>query len=178
VKPEYVSASGLNSLTRNQVETFLNRWNATVWSVAANSVVFDTVIFDAIQSEGFWDRDVAGIVFTETDYDQATGVHTVEADYKNSPLLSSLPDATIERIVLSKGASIIAHPTNKITFAITRNTVFDVFKQEVKERTDGMYASRQFYFTQEAVNIALANGGSVAVTRQQALNYLHNRLDD
>jgi len=177
VKPEFVSVSGLNSLTRDQVETFLNRWNATVVSIGQNEVVFDATVFNAIKSDGFWNRDVSLVGFTEIDYNSSTGVHRVEANYSASDLNQLSPDQ-IESYIVWRGGVINKHPTSKVTFDINRIDVFAVFKQDVRTKTSGDYNRRSFKLLQQHIDIALANNGTLSVTRQQFAQYIYNRLND
>lgn len=188
-KPEFVSVSGLNSLTRAQVENYLGRWNATVKNAAANEVVFDTVVYDAICSEGFWGRDTVMLAFAENSYNATTGVHEIECDYRNDPVLSNIDPVKIEQEIAEKGGTIIRHPTNKVTFQIARSSVFDVFKDDVRQRVDGIYARRTFKVLSEHIDMALASesqhpqtgemiSGSMEITRTQWAQYVYNRLDD
>lgn len=178
VKPEMVSVSGLNGLTRNQVETYLNRWNCTIYSIAQNEVIFDAQILTCIQSQGFWGKDTTLLVFDEKDYDEATGVHQVDVDYSNDPVISALPKVTINNHIEKRGGTVLNHPTGGVRFEISRASVFSVFKLDVKEAIDGIYARRKFKLLQAHVDMALGNGGTLSVTRQQLATYIYNRLDD
>jgi hypothetical protein len=176
VKQEYVSVSGLAGLTREMVENYLNNWGASIYSIAANSVVFDVTVFGAISSTSFWGgRNISGIEFTENDYDSTTGIHTVEADYSGV----AIEPNTVELLVMKNGGTIVKHPTSKITFTIQRSTVFEIFKQSVKEAIDGTpYSQRQFKIPTQYVQAALDNEGTLSVTWAQFAAYVRNRLDD
>jgi len=175
-KPEVVSASGLNSLTRDKVESFLNKWGATVHSIAANEVVFDAIVFNAIKSDGFWGRDVSLFGWSETAYNQTTGMHTVELDYSNYPTLN--PDIIIQKIT-DRGGEIVETIPNKIVFDIERSVVFDAFKLDVKERLEAMpYSRRKFKVPEQYVQMALDAGGTLEITQQQFATYIYNRLND
>lgn len=171
-----VSASGLNSLTREQVETYLNKWGCSVYSVAVNEVVFDAVVFDVICSSGFWDdKDVSNISFSENSYDQTTGIHNIEIDYSATSLLES----TVINIIESKGGSITSSPTGKVNFDINRSSVFDEFKLAVKYAIESqIYSRRQFKIPSEYVQMALDADGTLNITRQQFATYIYNRLND
>jgi hypothetical protein len=118
------------------------------------------------------------ISFSEISYNQTTGVHQVEADYKNDPVLSTMPKENIEEAIIQRGGVIIAHPTNKVRFEVTRADVFDEFKFDVKERLDPQYSQRQFKIPSAYVQQALSNGGTLSVTKTQFATYVRNRLDD
>lgn len=175
-KAELVSASGLNGLTRDKVETFLNNWGASVVGIAANSVVFDVTVANSIASQGFWGGlDISMAVFTEKSYEQATGIHNTEIDYTN--VIGATPERVASEIV-NRGCTVTQNATNKMRFDCGRDTAFSNFKLDVVQRAEGSFSRRKWAFTQEAIDLALANGGSYSLTRQQALAYLHNRLLD
>lgn len=176
-KSHLVSASGLNGLTREKVENYLNNWNATVLGIGPNAVVFEARIRNAIWSNGFWGRDVSAINFTEEAYDQGTGVHTMYAD---AEAIASLTRDQIAGIIINRGCTITnVHPNKKqYTFECGRDTVFAEFKRDVKDKVDGFYSDRKWYIIKQFIDLAYANGGNVDMTRQDALQYLHNRLLD
>ncbi|HCV42633.1 MAG TPA: hypothetical protein DGH68_04045 [Bacteroidetes bacterium] len=176
-KASLVSASGLNSLTREKVEAFLNKWGASIISVAANSVTFDILISHAIQSDGFWDRDVSDFVFTETGYVQTGGIHTTEANY--SSVAEANPNNVAAAIVRAGGTVINNDAINKkMTFTIPRSTVLDKFKGDVGEKTYGPFACRATILTPAAVDAIIAAGGNITRTKAQVASYLHDRLTD
>ena len=58
--------SQYGGITRDQVEAYLNRWNATVTDIAANSVTFRFFLAQLASSEGFFGgHNVAAVVFDE-----------------------------------------------------------------------------------------------------------------
>lgn len=182
-KPECVSVSGLGGLTREMVEAYLNTWNATVFSVAANEVVFDALVYDAVCSEGFWERDISSISFKEKAYTQATGIHRIEADYTDDPELCARPKAEIEDYIEQRGGTIEVHAASKVTFEIQRTAVLDWFEQNVKANVDDLYSRRKFYFPQDVIDEAPTDPqdpayGTAEMTRQQAASRVHYRLDD
>ena len=177
VKPELVSISGVNGLTRTQVENFLNRWGAEVVSTSPNEVIFDVTIYNAAISTAFWDKELVLIAFTEKAYHSTTGIHQIEANYSSDPDISALSKMQIDSFIASRGGVIINHPTNKVNFEISRETIFATFKEDVRQKTDTIYSPRKFYFDPADVQLALDNGGSIAITRQQLVNRIRYRLD-
>ena len=177
-KPELVSASGLNNLTRDKVESWLNRWNMIVTGASARNVNFEAGIFNAIKSEAFWEEDPVGVTFEETDYVPSTGIHSVRAYYTGAPIADRFTKLGLEDFLTVRGAVVTSHPTGRVNFDISRASMLEWYKQEVKSKIDDVFARRKWYFTRAAVDLALANAGTLTATRQQALNYLHNRLLD
>jgi hypothetical protein len=167
-----VAAGGAGGVTREQVEAYLNRWRATVNSVAANAVTFTTVIFQAVASEGFWRRDVSAVGFTEVSYTQATGSHRVRADY---PAAVSAAEAAF--LVTSRGGVITSHNTGarRITFDITRALVRSHFEQDVRDRLEGVWSRRRFRLTDAEVTAAESAGGAVTRTAAQVQAALLDR---
>lgn len=176
-KPEFISVSGLGGLTILQIEAYLNGWNGVIFSAGQNEVVFDMAVFDAIKSNGFWSTSTSLVIFDEKSYNQATGVHEVEANYGASSL-AGLPDDVIEKRIIDRGGVVTRRPTNKITFEINRTSVLDVFKEDVKRSIDGIFARRRFKLLPSHIQMAIDNAGTLSVTRQQFAQYIYNRLDD
>ena len=140
VRSSYVNnISGEGKITRDMVESFLNRWGAIVFTAGDNEVVFDVRILDAIKSTGFWGGwDVLdSLVLTELSYNQGTGVHRIEINYGGV----SIPDPyTINRERLIKGLkrrfTNIVHDdvANTITSDTDRATVRELFQEDVKRK--------------------------------------------
>lgn len=174
MKPEVVSVSGLNSLTRAQVETWLNNWGCTVQSIAANEVVFDAIVFNCLKSKGFWNYNVSAVTFVEKAYNKTTGIHQVEARYG-----TSLSVAAVESAITSKGGVVVSRATGKITFEINRTAVFDEFKIDLKQAVESAsFSRRRFKVLPQHIQMAIDAGGTLSVTKQQWAQYVYNRLND
>lgn len=165
------SASGLGHVTRAQVETFINSWGGSVVSVAANKVVFDITILDAIKSSGYWDIDLAGVIFTEVSYDPATGVHVIDADYNaidNNP-------SYIETFLEGKVKSIVSHANKVIRFEIDRDMVRTEFEGDIARGAKQSIERRRWYVPPATVDTVVGLGGVVTVTPTQLTAYLKDR---
>jgi hypothetical protein len=167
-----VASGGAGGITREQVEAFLNNWNATVNSAAANSVNFTCVILNAIRSAGFWNRDVSALSFTEVSYTQATGNHRVRADYP-----AAMTAAQVEDAVRVRGGVITSHNTGarRITFDITRATVRSHFEATVIARLGSAWNRRRFRLTDAEVSAIESAGGVVTRTPAQVQAALRDR---
>jgi hypothetical protein len=176
-KAEHVSASGLNGLTRDIVESYLNNWGGVVQAINPNSVQFRANVTDVILSDGFWGRSVPDGVLTETSYSSSTGIHSFSLNYG---LIPSIPLADLAAIVTGNGCVITGNKPaqKKATFDCGRDTVFSQFKQDVKVRTDTYFARRKWRITQSAIDAIIAAGGSIELTRDQMLDFWHSRLTD
>lgn len=177
VRRDLVSASGLNRMTREAVEQFLDSWGATVASITLGEVNFVASVFSAIESDGFWQMDVSGGVFTETAYDQTTGLHTVRVTY------GAIPGANQNNVaakIVSRGCTVVGNQPaqQRMTFTCSRDNVFSLFKESVKEQFDGQYSPYRWRLTQEGIDALVAAGGRLQLTKAQAIAYLRNRLDD
>lgn len=176
IKPEFVSASGLNRLTRAQVEQWLNRWGATVDSVSQGEVNFTANVRNAIWSEGFWGHSTALVNFDEQAYDPVTGIHSMWADLS---LIESMTEADLAAIIVNHGCVNVKKPKHKtFTFDCSRQTVFGEFKDSVKEALNGQFSVRRWRLNQTALDAIVAAGGSLEVTKGQLAPYLINRIDD
>lgn len=167
-----VAAGGAGGIAREQVEAFLNNWNATVNSVAANSVNFTSGILNAIRSAGFWNRDVSAITFTEVSYTQASGNHRVRADYP-----AGMTAAQVEDAIRIRGGVITTHNTGtrRVTFDITRATVRSHFEATVAARLGNLWNRRRFRLTEAEVAAIEAAGGIVTRTPAQVQATLRDR---
>lgn len=158
-------AANQYGLTRQQVEAWLNNWGATVVNVDTNEVRFDVTIAALYQSEGFWDANPAdhNIIVTETNYDQPTGVHTVEIDAIGSPIaINEITDR-----VESAGAQIIEITGPVIIAEFYRNVVRSHFQEAVAEQLDRMVRQRRYYISEADVDAVVAAGGQLDVTLAQ-----------
>jgi len=173
--------SGLGDITREQAEAWLNRWNAVVVSASKNNVRFDIWAFDnlgapgAIQSEGLWGRDTTGVIFNEILYSQGNGTHRVSADYS---VFSNASPKGIENRITDIGGTIISHPTNVVTFTVTRSGLYTRFKNDVSRKLSKLIAKRQFYFGSGVIDTIKGNGGITEATLAEFQTYVKNRLDD
>lgn len=171
-----VSASMKGALTREEVETFLNKWGAEVIDISSNEVRFSATVTDAIKSEGFWGRTVPEGILTETAYDQVTGVHTTRLDYGTLPIGIN----ELAAIITENGCEITTHkPAQKWgLFTCGRDTVFAQFKQSVKHALDGQFSLRRWRLPAAAIQMIIDAGGSLTVTKSQVMDAIKNRLDD
>lgn len=166
------ATSGL--ITRDAVEQFIAEWNGAVVSVAANDVRFDITIADALRSRAFWDRDLTGVVFTELNYDQATGVHRMQADYS---ALGANPTA-VERQVLHRGCAVVSNTGTVITFEADRSAVRDRFIADIQHRGRRPVAHCQYYVGAGVVDYIVGQGGTITTDAATAASYVRSKLDD
>ena len=174
---ENVSATGQNSLTREQIENYLLKWNCTVDSIAPNEVTFTLRLWQALQSAGFWNSDDSGLIgFTLVSYDEQSGDAIVDMN-----ISGVLAQWTLERIatsVIDNGGSIVNYTEPVGRFSINRSIVLNKFQSDVKEKIDTTYCRRQFYFNSSDIDIIIAAGGIITLNKNQLLNQINSKLDD
>jgi hypothetical protein len=161
-------------ITRAMVESFLNKWNASVVSASTNEIIFDVLIMDTLESEGFWDIDVSNAIFTDTDYNIVTGIHVVQIDYSamgNGPTY-------VERYVMQRGGVIVSHDSRILTAEFSSADLFKEFKKSVSERFEDRILKRRYYIENSVVDNIITNGGQISVPNSIALGYIKDRLDD
>ncbi len=134
-------------ITRQMVEAFLTRWNASIVSAAENNIVFDIGVYNASISQAFHDRDVSQIVFTDLGYEQSTGVHSIRADYSAVQISAT----AIERHIIGKGGIINDHQSGIITYDIDRDTVIASFQREIAEKSDGVVERRRYHLSEDDI---------------------------
>lgn len=142
------------------VENYLTLWSATVQSVAANEVVFDAGVYNAATSSGFWDIDADefdGYVFTEESYDANTGEHVINLDHSSS----SRNPTWVESHVTQRVDDVMSHENRVIQFMVTRGTVMDAFKADVKRRLRTRIAHRRYRLGDAVVTISFLKAGKL-----------------
>ena len=173
---EGVSASLKGAITRDEVESLLNKWGAEVLEIAPNSVTFAATVTDAIKSEGFWGMVPPAGVLTETAYNQATGTHTMRLNYATIPL-------SVERLaaIITENSCVVTlhKPAQKYAlFTCGKDNVFAQFKLSVKQALDGQFSLRRWRLPAAAIQAIIDAGGSLEVTKAQVMDTIKNRLDD
>jgi hypothetical protein len=166
---------GAGKITRAMVETYLTNWGASVFSVADNEVVFDVRIYNAAISQGFWDTDLTGIIFSEISYVQATGVHTIQVNY-TAKIAWKAKD--VEMRITMKGGTIISNNSGIARFTITRAAVSDAFKMDVKQKVKQTLYRRQYYFPSALMDSIISMGGVQTTNKATVLSVIHNRLTE
>lgn len=171
-----VNSLNYGVITRDQVETFINNWGGTVFSFGTNEVIFDITIFDAIKSKSFWQKDTSGIVFIETNYDQGTGVHTIEADYS----ALSVSPTYIETLINNNGATVTAHSDRVITFDIARSVVREAFELDIKTevKKQNIIEQRRYYVNLGVVDFIIGQGGTYQTDFATLSGYIHDKVSD
>ena len=177
--------TNIAAITRDQVESYLNNWNAQVFSVASNEVVFDVAVYEddennpgVLQSTKFWDLEsVNGLVFGEQSYDSGSGDHRVSCDYSTYSNFGVDPKR-VEAIVATRGGIPVSNIHQVIIFDINRSDVFTLFKEEVRNLLEKRIYPRKFRIPEATVDNIISGGGTIDVTLAQLQSYLINRLDE
>lgn len=166
------NASQTLGITREQVESFLNKWSANITSVGINSVEFTVALENVFQSEGFWDVPIGGVIFE----DNYNGVdhHHLTINYSaigNSPTY-------MERYVMGKGGLIVSHENKIIVCEFESTDAFSVFKEAVDLRFNQIILKKRYYVSNAVVDAIVSNGGVMSVPNSVALSYIKDKLDD
>jgi hypothetical protein len=158
----------LGSISKADVEAFINSWGGSVYSYGDNEVIFDIAIYNALKSQAFWDITVNSIIFTEVSYNQTTGIHRVKADYsalKNNPTY-------VERFVKGKGLSIISHADKQLIYDANRLVVRDVFQKDIQEKIRRTVRRRRYCIPESVVDTIISNGGMVSTNETTLATYI------
>lgn len=166
------NVSEVGGITRDQVETYINKWSGTVNSFSNNTVTFTISIFNAIKSSGFWNKNTDNVIWTELDY--TNGVHTVQADFTNVNVTS----LSVEDHMSEKGANIISNNNNIIVFSIDRATIRNDFQSSIIRKVKRQIKRRRYYLPENILTIIDSNGGTYTTTKATALLYIKDKLDD
>jgi len=170
--------TGEGRITRDMVESFLNKWNATVFSTATNEVVFDIAIFDAIKSEGFFGGlDLFDLIFTEIIYTKGTGVHRIEIDY-SAKTFENTDERDSFAKALRRNFTLIDNDfaTRVITVETDRDTVRGAFQEDVRRKVEVPLVCRKFHLPSSVMDVIMAAGGIYGATQAQYLSYIRNKM--
>lgn len=178
-------ATNVAAVTRTQVESYLNNWNAEIFSASTNEVIFDIAIFEddnnnpgALQSKKFWDlNSVDNLNFTEIYYNSGPGDHRISCNYSNYSSFGVNSSQVAARVSM-RGGIIVSNDSELIIFDINRNDVFNVFKEEVRQLLEKSIYKRQFRISEALVDTIMSGGGSVNATLAQLQNYIINQVDE
>jgi hypothetical protein len=158
-------------VTKAKVEGFINNWGGTVFSEDTNEIVFDITVEAIYKSAGFWGQLPAdlGIVITETDYDQDTGIHTATVD---------ATDATITLLTIKKklesadGITITSISAPTATIEVERQAIRQHFIGELQFHVNKTIVSRRWAISEAGVSAAESASGYLEVTPIQLANNL------
>jgi hypothetical protein len=168
-----VAPGSARGLTRPQVEGFINSWGGSVVSVATNEVRFDITIQSIYKSEGFWEVNPAalGIVITETNYVQATGIHTATIDLTASNVKPAAAQARVE----SKGGTVLSYAAGIATVTFERVAVRQAFQNAVRAAIKKVWRRRRYGMPIADVDAAVAAGGVLTITQAELASKLLDR---
>ena len=158
-------ADDSGSFTQAEVQPFIDRWNGQFVEVFEGKVRFSLSVFGIISSPHFWQKPVAGVIFTVLG--TGDGRATIRVDYS---ALSVTPNA-VASLVTSRHGEILSHVGSVIEFDIAVSKLLRPVYVSLRE-LEKLIAKRRFRFTDTAVDSCLANGGHMNVTAQQAQNNL------
>ena len=183
------NVSGEAAITKDQVEAFLLRWNCVVNGFADNSVTFDIALWQALQSEGFWNRDVSAFTFTLDSYTQSTGV----AEVTVTGIADDKAVETAIRAIEERGGVVSSSTSTSVSFSIDRSDLVDKFKSDVSQKTRGTWCRKQYYLSEAVVDQAIAMldtfdseeppnqltwAGQIELTQAELLAALNNKLEE
>ncbi len=159
-------------ITKDEVESFIQSWNGTVFSWGNNEVVFDIKIYDALVSQSFWEMPLTGVVFSGVSYDQETGIHTIQCDYTG---ISRNP-TDVENYVRGKGLDIIYHNERIIRYEATRAKARELFQNDLKEKSRKKITRRRYYLTSAVLDYIVGQGGTITTDKETLLSYIKDKV--
>ena len=169
-----VNPSGLGKITKDEVENFIQGWGGSVFSFADNEVIFDILISDAIESQSFWDVPIGGVNFTGTNYDQGTGVHTIEIDYNSIGNNSTY----IERHITFEGGVVLSNQDKIIIAEFSRSDVKNDFEKSIREKARKTIVERKYYIGSGVVDNIISQGGTVETDISTLIGYLQDKTQE
>lgn len=175
------SPTGANAITREKVERFLTEWGCTNISAAANSVSFTFSLWNAVRSEGFWNVPLIQTKesFVLNSYSGRIGriTFTVIPDAFPNMTQEQLTQM-ITRKVQERGGSNLTVNYPAFTFDIERSDILTKFRQEVKQKGEGIYRRRQFALPASLCDSIAAAGGFASMTKAQLAAAIRNGVNE
>lgn len=165
------SSDGKGAITREQVESFLSEWRATVVQFGSNEVVCDVLVGEMAASDGFFDADVSGVTFSDS-YDHASGVHTITAQY------SGFAANVVSNKILMLGGEVLSNDGSEVVYSVDRPTLRTRFIEDLERTFSGDVDRNRWYIDPTAVDQVIASGGHTEVTLTQFQNNLRDALND
>lgn len=140
-------------LTLTQVENYFTRWGCVITDHDRTSVTFDANIFALATSQGFWQKNLTGISFSDS-YNGTRHEITV----------TGAPSAAIERLCKVEQVTYVA--PNK--FRINRNQARQKMCDDIYQKFQSIVIDRRRWYLSPAAMAALeGNGGVMTVTPAQ-----------
>ncbi|MCA1800759.1 MAG: hypothetical protein LC687_07410 [Actinobacteria bacterium] len=166
--------SGAGAITKEEIDSFIQAWSGTIVSYGANEVVFDITILGALTSPAFWGLDniASQVIFSELSYDQATGIHRIQADYSaigNNPTY-------VERYVQRMGLEIISHQNKVLVYDADRDVVSKAFKDDLKDKGDKQVTRRRYHISTGVVDTIIGAGGTYTTDKATLLSYVKDKV--
>lgn len=170
-----ISVSGLNNITREQVENYLLGWNAKYNSSGDNDVIFDFGVYEAGISYNFWSDLILSCGFDRVSYNQQTGVHVIDIDYNlNNENETEKIIGTNFGAVGSKNKN-----TKKIRFSVDRELITKKLKEEINIRFCGKpFEMKQYYISHTEIDKIVASGGKAKHTLSEINSFVRNRMNE
>lgn len=98
----------------------------------------------------------------------------ISASGANKELRAELKDDLVQ----TWGISIVSYDNYTVVFDIPKPVNLQMLKAHVYDIFSERVDTRLYYFSSDDVDLALANGGFIELTKQQVLNRIKNKLDE
>ena len=173
---ENVPPSNRGGLTKTNVDAKLADWNITTTQFAPNTVRFDTKVYDVGRSSavlgGTNQNALDQITWSETLYNETTGVHVINGDY-------SLTAFTAEQVndALNEVEVISHNETTKVfEYEVTRTGLFENFQFWAEEVLENRLGKNRYKISESDVDTIVGLGGTIDRTQAQFLAALIDKI--
>ena len=165
----------VGAVARDKVEAFISSWGGTIVSVGPNEVVFDLAVYDALTSNEFWEFDISGVVFEVQDYDSATGVFRISADYSGTAINNT---TYVERRAMRQGVTVVSHADKVLIFEATSSEIVDRIRDFIRNKAETRNARRRYYFSEAVVDHIVSLGGTITTDVATVESYIKDKMAD
>jgi len=176
---KYASSTddGFSAARQARIQQLLESWKATGIVFAANEVTCTIDIGDAMSSVGFWDGDlnpdtILQTVFTVEDYNEATGIIHLKADYSATGKNPTSTERFINKLKDLNGFELLSHANRIIEFTLHRSVARDRFAEDIRIQTEDVIYLRRWFVGEGVMNAIETNGGSMNVYIGDLVTYL------
>lgn len=145
----------------DMLEQFLTDWGAVIdkHGSSINDVRFTLKAIDALEGKGYiyFGKEDDYVIFTESFYDSASGLHRIDADYSNS----AIPEQTVRDTLAAANATLISidHDKGLFTFETTRDIMKAKLEEAVRENFDTQVSLARYYLPESYVDAVKDAGG-------------------
>lgn len=168
--PSSISNDGLFQFTAADLNGLIDAYKALITGESINGVTFSFMVYDAVvaafieQGRGVYTEQM----FTETNYNQTTGIHTIDFNYSTTAKSAT----SIEKDIGRLNGNVTAHnfTTKIVTIEYDNNDIVPFTREVMIARLTNQSLSNVWWIPDVSVANVVDAGGQQTVTPAQFRN--------